>query len=611
MAQVEVPRLGGAKVGGPARFNPTEKAKNPKGTLRRIVLLLMRYKNMAIISILLTILSSVIAVAIPYYVGKTFNTLGINDHSVDTPHLMLLLEIIITLYVADWTLSTISSVTILKLSQKMVYALRRDFFAKMQKLPLSFYDGHSRGDTMSRITNDVDTISQTIAQSATQLVSSFLTIVGSLVVMFSLSLPLTFSVLVSVPLVLFLTRIIAKKSRKNFLDQQRNLGQLNGIIEESIQGLKMVKAFSKEQDTLSNFEVINQKLCTSGTKAQTWAGYMMPLMNVINNLTFTIVAIVSGVLCTRYGLLIGTAVTFLSYSKHFATPLNSVAGLFNSIQSALAGAERVFQILDEQEEQADGKTAKELGQRQGAVEFKNVGFSYDKGKPVLKDISFKVQNGEHIALVGETGSGKTTIVNLLTRFYEMDEGSITLGGIDIRDIKRKELQSHYSVVLQETCLFSGTIADNIRYGNPNATDSEVMRAAKISHADEFIVKLPNGYESQLSGSADSLSEGQRQLLAIARAVLCDCPILILDEATSSVDTKTEKDIQQALLHLMKNRTSFIIAHRLSTIRDASRILVIDQGKIAEQGSHKQLMALRGRYYQMVMSQTGLTIGAQS
>lgn len=604
-SQVKAPAIGNRPVGGGAnRFKPAEKPKNAKGTLLRIVKIYMRWAKTIVLAMLLTVLSSLISVTIPYFVGKTFNTFKISTSTVDTKTLMWLLLIISVLHTVNWLISSLNGVIMLRVSQKLVYVLRTEFFKKMQKLPLEFYDTRSHGDTMSRITNDVDNISSTIAQTTTQLISSILTLAGSFTVMIALNVPLTLVVLLCIPLVTLLTRTIARRSRAYFLEQQRNLGSLNGIIEENILGLKMVKAFGKQQDVLENFKEINEKLNISSTKAQIISGYMMPLMNVINNLIFTIVAIAGGILSVEYGLTIGTVVSFLSYSKQFAHPLNSIAGMFNTIQSALAGAERVFEILDNKEEPADLKDAIEIENPKGEVTFENVCFSYNKSTPVLKDVSFRVKAGEVVALVGETGAGKTTIVNLLTRFYDADRGRILIDNEPITNLKRNSLRECFSVVLQDTCLFTGTIMDNIRYSQKDATDEQVIRAAKIAHAHDFIDKLPKGYYTMVSGATDNLSQGQRQLIAIARAVLCDSPILILDEATSSVDTKTEKDIQRAFLSLMKDRTSFLIAHRLSTIRDADRIMVIGDGKILESGNHKSLMDKKGQYYKMAISQMG-------
>lgn len=604
-SQVKMPSIGRqGPGGGPGRFSPKAKPKNAKRTLLRIIKIYMKWGKTIVLAIVLTVISSLITVSIPYFVGNIFNYFNINTRTVDTKILLIFFSIIVALHLSNFIISTINGVIMLKVSQKLVHALRNEFFNKMQRLPLGFYDTRSHGDTMSRITNDVDNISSTIAQTTTQLISSVLTIIGSILIMINLNIHLTLVVLLCIPLVAILTKIIASKSKVYFFKQQQSLGALNGVIEENILGLKMVKAFGKQKDILENFKEINEKLYESSNKAQIWSGYMMPLINVINNLIFTIVAIVGGILSVGYGLAVGTVVSFLSYSKQFARPLNSVAGMFNTIQSALAGAERVFEILDILEEKKDDEDAIELKSPKGEVEFKEVCFSYDKLKPILNNINFKVNAGEIIALVGETGAGKTTIVNLITRFYDSDSGEILIDNEPITKLKRESLRKCFSVVLQDTCLFTGTIIDNIRYSKSSASDEEVINAAKIAHAHDFISKLPKGYYTMVSGATDNLSQGQRQLISIARAVLCDSPILILDEATSSVDTKTEKDIQNALLKLMKNRTSFLIAHRLSTIREADKIMVIGEGKILESGDHKSLMKKKGPYYEMVISQMG-------
>lgn len=602
--QQKAPNLGHRIGAGRDRFAPTAKPKNAKKTLLRIIRLYMRWGKTILLAILLTVFSSLLSVAIPYYIGKTFNTFHTEDRSVDTEKLLLLLFFILGLYVTNWLMSLSINLLTLKVSQRLVFTLREEFFKKMHKLPLSFYDTRSHGDTMSRLTNDVDNISSVIAQTTTQLIAALLTLIGSLTVMLHLDLTLTLTVLLCVPLVFMLTKMIASKSRAYFLAQQQNLGALNGVIEENIVGLKMVKAFDRQTKVISQFKVLNERLQESSNKAQVWSGYMMPLMNVINNLVFAIVSIVGGILSVQYGLSVGTVVSFLSYSKQFAQPLNSVAGMFNTIVSALAGAERVFEIMDYPEEEPDRIDAIEIKEPIGEVDFSKVCFSYDKTKQILKEISFHVNPGEVIALVGETGAGKTTIVNLLTRFYDVDSGNILIDGISITRIRRDNLRRCFSVVLQDSGLFTGTIMDNIRYSNIHATKEEVVEAAKIARAHDFIDKLPNGYLTKVSSVTDNLSQGQRQLISIARAVLSDSPILILDEATSSVDTKTEKEIQKALVSLMKNRTSFLIAHRLSTIRDADTILVIGEGKILERGNHKSLMKQQGHYYEMVMSQLG-------
>jgi len=605
--EIKVPSMSarGGGRGGSSRFAPGAKPRNAKGTFRRIMKIFLRWGRTVFVAMLLTATASGVQVAVPYFTGKAFNVFATRGLAFDANTLLLILVVVVALHVTRYVTTTLSDILMLRVSQKLIHVIRSEFFNKMQRLPLGFFDTTPHGDTMSRLANDVDSISSSIASSTTQLIASALTLFGSLALMLVLDWRLTLVVLVAVPLVYALTRLIATKSRSYFLAQQRNLGALNGVIEENILGMKMVKAFSRQEEAKQNFSEINESLYRSSYRAQTWAGFMMPLMNVINNLTFTLTAIAGGVMSVSYGLAIGTVVSFLSYSKQFAQPLNNIASLFNSIQQALAGAERVFEVLDSAEEAPDTENAVELLSPKGGVTFEKVCFSYDKERPVLRDVSFDVKPGEVVALVGETGSGKTTIVNLVTRFYDADSGVISIDGVDIRSIRRESLRACFSVVLQDTCLFTGSIMDNIRYSKPEATDAEVVEAARLARADDFIRKLPEGYGTMVSGSADNLSEGQRQLLAIARAALCESPILILDEATSSVDTKTEKDIQLSLLHLMSSRTSFLIAHRLSTIRDADRIMVLHEGRIVERGDHAGLMAAKGRYYDMVVSQMGL------
>ena len=596
--------MGRGHVGGARRCSSSAKPQNAKGTLKRILGIYLKWGRAIFAAVVLTALASVITVLLPYFTGRAFDAFQAQTRTVQRDLLGTALFIMGSLYVANWLITTANGLCMLKVTQKLVFALRSEYFSKLQKLPLTFYDTRSHGDTMSRLTNDIDNISSTIAQATTQLISGVLTLTGSLVVMISLNLPLTGVVLLCVPLVAGLTKLIAGRSRSYFLRQQQSLGTLNGLIEENIRGLKMVKAFGRQEDVLEEFSVLNGQLFENSRKAQTWSGFLMPLMNVINNLIFTLVAIAGGIGTVSYGLSIGTVISFLTYSKHFAQPLNSVAGMFNTIQAALAGAERVFEILDEREETPDPPDAAVLEHPAGEVAFCNVDFSYEQGRKVLEDVSFQVHAGEVVALVGETGAGKTTLVNLLTRFYDPDRGRILIDGVDTVTITRRSLRDCFSVVLQDTCLFTGTIMDNIRYSRPQAGDEEVIKAARMACAHEFITRLPKGYQTEVSGSTDTLSQGQRQLLAIARAVLCQAPILILDEATSSVDTRTEKSIQRALVTLMEGHTSFLIAHRLSTIRDADKIMVIGDGRIQETGTHEELMRKKGVYYRMVAGQMG-------
>ncbi|SPF31930.1 Uncharacterized ABC transporter ATP-binding protein TM_0288 [Candidatus Desulfosporosinus infrequens] len=599
----KMPNLG-KMGGGRERFALTAKPKNSKATLLRLVKTFMLWRKSFLLAVVLTLISSTVSLFTPLLLGKAINTFNTKTNRVDTSLLRVILIALVLCYLASWIIDTLTGVLMTKVTQKLVKYIRFQFFSKLQRISLNFYDTRSHGDTMSRITNDVDNISSTIAQTTTQLVASIFSVTGAFVMMLVLSPILTLVAMVSIPFFLILTKTIASRSRKYFLGQQQKLGALNGVVEENIVGLKMVKAFNRQQNVLADFKSINNELCSYSTKAQIWSGFMMPFMNVINNISFALIACAGGILSIKGMITVGVVVSFLTYSKQFGQPLNNIAGMFNNIQSALAGAERVFEIMDEEEESPDKSGLKEMINPKGEVEFRNVSFSYNTGRPVLRNINFKVNSGEVVALVGETGAGKTTIVNLLTRFYELDQGEILIDNTDITDISRKNLRSCFSVVLQDTCLFTGTIYDNIRYSRPSASGIEVKEAAKLAHADEFISRLPKGYDTIVTGSTDNLSQGQRQLLAIARAILCNAPILILDEATSSVDTKTEKEIQQALLLLMNNRTSFLIAHRLSTIRDADKIMVIGNGEILESGTHADLMKNKGDYYKMVISQMG-------
>lgn len=590
--------------GGHNRFVPTEKPKNAKGTLSRLIKIFMKWRKLLFIAVVLTIVSASVSLLTPLLLGKAINTFQIGAHTVNQSLLKIILTVLVVCYLVSWMIDTVNGALMTTITQKLVQHIRTELFSKLQKISLNFYDTTSHGDTMSRITNDVDNISSTIAQTTTQLVASVFTIIGSFIMMLILSPIMTLVAMISIPLFLLLTKTVAKRSRVYFLGQQRMLGSLNGVVEENIMGLKMVKAFNLQEKVLSDFKSVNSELCDYSTKAQIWSGLLMPLMNVINNLSFALIACVGGVLSVKGAITVGVVVSFLTYSKQFGQPLNNIAGMFNTIQSALAGAERVFEIMDENEEEPDKSNAQTLKNPKGKVEFKNVSFSYSTGKTVLHHINFAVDAGKVVALVGETGAGKTTIVNLLSRFYELNEGEILIDDVNITDLSRKSLRNCFSVVLQDTCLFTGSISDNIRYSRPSASDEEVIAAAKFAHADAFISRLPKKYDTLVTGSTDNLSQGQRQLLAIARAILCDAPILILDEATSSVDTKTEKEIQKALLTLMKNRTSFLIAHRLSTIRDADIIMVIGNGEILESGTHQELMNLKGIYFKMVLSQMG-------
>jgi len=489
------------------------------------------------------------------------------------------------------------------LSQKTVRILRSDMFSKMSKLPVKYFDTNTHGELMSRLTNDIDNVSNALSQTITAIISSIITVCGALIMMLYYSPIMTVVALLVIPLVLFVSRSIIKKSRSLFKKQQEALGRLNGHIEEMITGQKTVEAFSRTNIVVDEFDQINADLRKFSIKAQIYGGTIGPVMNVIGNIGFVLVAISGGILASKGMISIGVIQAFVQYSKQFTRPINEIANQYSTIQSALSSAERVFDVMDQIPETDDAANIPfDPETVKGDVVFKDVNFGYNPDKRVLKDFSINVKAGQKIALVGPTGAGKTTVVNLITRFYDIDSGEILLDGVNITELPKKGLRSCIGIVLQDTVLFTGTIKDNIRFGRLDATDEEIYEAAKMANADSFIRRLPDGYETQLSEQGSNLSQGQRQLLSIARAVLADPKILILDEATSSIDTRTEMHIQKAMISLMKGKTSFIIAHRLSTIRDADEILVIDGGRIVERGNHHELLEQKGHYWKLYQSQ---------
>lgn len=538
----------------------------------------------------------------PYLIGKAVDAMSLNHGKVNFSFLEVMIVVLTSAYIGDAVLTFLQGWLMAGVAQRIVKSLRDSLFRKLQKLPISFFDARTHGDMMSRLSNDVDNVSTTISQSTTQLMSGLIILTGSFMMMVVLSPLLTLASMITVPLVFLLTRTIAKRTSILFKKQQDQLGKLNGHIEETISGIEVVKAFNHEEKVIEEFDKVNTKLREVGLKAQIWSGFLMPIMNAINNLGFAVVAVVGGILATKNMVTVGVIASFITYSRQFVRPLNDMVNIFNVLQSGVAGAERVFEIMDEQEESNDPPNAVVLSKPKGHVKFENVSFGYRPDVPILKNVSFEAKIGSSNALVGPTGAGKTTIVNLLTRFYDVTGGRILLDGKDIREYTRDSLRRTFGFVLQDTYLFTGTIKENIKYGKQDATDEEVEAAAQMSGAARFIKRLPNGYDTHLSENGGSLSQGERQLLAITRVMLSKPSILILDEATSSIDTRTELHIQEALLKLMENRTSFIIAHRLNTIRDADTIMVIDNGQIIEKGSHDELMAAGGRYYYMFYNQ---------
>ncbi|MCY8560988.1 ABC transporter ATP-binding protein [Bacillus haynesii] len=487
-------------------------------------------------------------------------------------------------------------------AQKTIYEMRQEVNEKLTRLPLKYYDKHSHGDTLSRAVNDIDNINTSLQQALTQMITSVITIVGIIVMMLLISPVLTLVVFITVPLSMLAVRFIASFSQKHFGAQQKELGDINGHVEEMFTGHQEVKAFGHEEKAIQQFDEVNERLYQSGWKAQFISGLMMPMMTFIGNLGYVFVSITGGIFVLNGTLLIGGVQAFIQYTQQFSQPLVQAAGIANTIQSAIASAERVFSLLDEEEETEETPASIDTGILKGDVSFERVAFGYDENVPVIRDLSLHAKEGQTIAIVGPTGAGKTTIINLLMRFYELNKGSIKVGGTEISELSREQARSMFAMVLQDTWLFNGTIRENIAYGREGATDEDIIRAAKAAYADDFIRTLPDGYDTVLGEDAQNISQGQRQLLTIARAILADPKILILDEATSSVDTRTEMNIQKAMNKLMANRTSFVIAHRLSTIKDADLILVMKNGNIIEKGSHEELLRENGFYADLYNSQ---------
>jgi ATP-binding cassette, subfamily B, multidrug efflux pump len=572
-----------------------QQAKDNIGTLKRLWSFLSPQKGWLIAVVVMVIVSSCLSLLGPYVVGRAIDTYIVTKQ---TDGFFLVLALLLFIYVALSASTFLQNYWMIRIAQKTIYAIRKQLFRHFHELPISFFDKRRQGELMSRITNDIDNMSQTFNSTVIQVISSTLTLVGAICVMLWLSPLLTFVTLLVVPMMYIGMRWITNRTQKRFREQQRCLGEMNGFIEEVISGQKVVKMFSQEQRMIDGFLQKNEQLKQAGFWAQTYSGFIPKLMNFLNNASFGLIAGVGGILALKGMISIGAIVVFVEYARQFTRPLNDLANQWNTLLSALAGAERVFEILDMEKEERDETGAISLDHIQGKVEFDHVVFSYDKKQDVIRDVSFSVSPGETVALVGPTGAGKTTILQLLARFYDPDRGHIFIDGRDSRSIKRASLRAHMAFVLQDTFLFEGTIRDNIRYGRLDASDEAVEQAAKWANAHSFITKLPNGYDTVLKQDGSGISQGQKQLLAIARAMVANPSILILDEATSNIDTMTEMKIQEALERLMQGRTCFVIAHRLNTVQNADRILVLNEGKIVEQGTHESLLKAKGFYYDL-------------
>jgi ATP-binding cassette subfamily B multidrug efflux pump len=608
-SEVPPPILGPGGPRGPGRMHEVERAKDTRGTTLRLWGYLRRQKGALIATVLMVVASTGLTLLGPYLLGK-----AIDDYILpgDLPGLVRICLLMLGAYALNSLLTWLQAYVMAGAAQRTVRDIRNDLFSKLQIQSLRFFDEHAHGDLMSRLTNDVENINAVLTESVVQLISGVLTMLGVGTMMILINPRLAAVTLLTVPLLMVLiTGQVAKRTRAGFRWQQASLGTLNGLIEETVTGQRVVKAYSREPIVMAEFEVANRDLQSASTRAQIYGGFMGPLMNLVNNLSLAIVAGAGGWMAVQGLATVGTIATFIDYARQFGRPLNQIANLYNAIQGAVAGAERVFEIIDQVPEMVDASHASPLPKVEGRVIFDDVSFAYEKETPVLKHVSLRAEPGQTIALVGPTGAGKTTIVNLLTRFYDIDDGRILIDDNEIRRLKLDDLRRQLGIVLQDTFLFSRSVCENIRYGRLDATDDECIAAAKLANADQFIHRLPQGYDTPLSERASNLSQGQRQLLAIARAILADPGILVLDEATSSVDTRTEKHIQEAMLHLMAGRTSFVIAHRLSTIRDADQILVINDGEVIEQGTHDELLAQQGFYHQLYTSQFRAAAGIKT
>jgi ATP-binding cassette subfamily B protein len=596
--------------GGPMAMMKGESARDFKGTMRKLLVYLGPYKLLTALVILLAAASTVFSIFGPKILGNATTKLfeGVMGQitgagaGIDFTAIGQILLTALVLYVLSSLLAYIQGWLMTGVAVDITYRFRRDIAEKINRMPLRYFDGTNHGEILSRVTNDVDTVNQTLSQSLSQIITSVVTVIGVLAMMFSISWQMTVVSLLIIPLTLGIVQFIVRRSQRYFRQQQDYLGHVNGHIEEMFGGHVEVKAFNAEARSIQKFSRLNRTLYETAWKSQFLSGIMMPIMNFVGNLGYVGVVVVGGYLAVRKAITVGDIQAFIQYIRSFNQPLMQLANISNILQQTAAAAERVFEFLEEREETPEVADAVEIGRARGHVEFRNVRFGYSPDKTVIHNFSAEIQPGQRVAIVGPTGAGKTTLVKLLMRFYDVNEGAILLDGQDIRNLRRADLRRQFGMVLQDTWLFNGTILDNIRYGREDASEEEVIAAAQAAHADHFIRSLPGGYQMELNEETSNISAGQKQLLTIARAFLIDPPMLILDEATSSVDTHTELLIQEAMRRLMHGRTSFVIAHRLSTIRDADRILVMNQGDIVEQGTHEELLRRGGFYAELYNSQ---------
>ena len=612
-AQAQEPRRGPMGHGPGGRMMPGEKPKNLKGTLAKLIAFMGRFKAAIVVVLVFAVGSTIFNIVGPKVLSTATTELfnGIvakidGSGGIDFDAIARILVFTLGLYLLSAACSFVQGWIMSSVSQRTCYQLRGAIADKIDRMPMGYFERTSVGDTLSRITNDVDTLGQSLNQGVTQLITSVTTIVGVLIMMLSINPLMTLITVVILPVSVVLIMVVVKRSQKYFVAQQRTLGKINGIVEETFSGHAIVKAFNREDGTVDRFNETNAKLYGSAWKSQFFSGLMQPIMTFVGNLGYVAVAIAGSFLAVQGIITVGDIQAFIQYVKNFTQPITQLTQVSNVLQQMAAAAERIFEFLDEPEEEPDHATITS-SQVECEVEFDHVHFGYNPEKPVIKDFSARVTEGQTVALVGPTGAGKTTMVKLLMRFYDVQSGCIKIGGTDIRDFARDDLRSLFGMVLQDTWLFHGTIRDNIRYGKLDATDEEVEAAAKAAYVHHFIQTLPEGFDTEINEDASNISQGQRQLLTIARAILADRRMLILDEATSSVDTRTEERIQKAMDNLMAGRTSFVIAHRLSTIKSADLILVIRDGDIVEQGTHEELLALGGFYAELYNSQFAETI----